>query len=1084
MSRVRIIGDPFDLSTYSEHKVDDVLGLLREQFPTWPETGRLYRDSVAVENDVTPRTEEEVTALEEYDGDGLFYVVVYPGDPITAIVTVVATLALTAAILLFLTPKIPNMPDAAESSNNSLGQRVNKARPNGRIEDIFGEVISIPTLLTVPLLVFDDNLEVEHCYMAVGRGSYEISDVKDGDTPISQIAGAGVRFYGPGTSPNSGAPFYSVGAAITMPLLDVLKSNEVNGQALRSPNSNSVSGNADIRFVYPDQIQRTGSIDFTEFFEAGDELVVTSATVEGSSDSTLEALQRMRFEKPNIIRFESYNPTADFATGQTVTLTDASYIGGTTTSATVLTWTPATFPAGHSVVLDRVKMVKLVGADPTKFYRVYHAFYKDIGTRCGLWIYQSDDAADTNSVAVAAYGVASGASHAGLVTVDLAAQGGSGITGQMTVDFGDGLTAFAHYSGTYASSGLGTPTVQTGGQTSTQFVDLSGTYTISTVTATTITLSSPATVNSDWNNLDNYSNDRTEYAQASLSRQVSGSAGLDLSGTFDVVAVTAGAITLSNPAAVNANWGSPLNALPGHMTDYISPSLSTEGERWIGPFVFDMPSLDQIIANFNAPQGMYRVTKKGKNRPASVQVEMEVTALDEDGEPTGSPELFTATISGDGQDKKPKGETLYAPVSFVGPCQVRCRRLTLTDLDTEDTVIDEVQWRDAYGTAPVEAPHFGDITTVHSRTYATSGATSIKERKLNCRAVRKVLLRNEDDTFGPDLVASRNAADIICHMALDPYIGGRTLDELDVAQIYETVVDVVTYFGIPDVGEFGYTFDQEGVSFEEMVQSVAQAVFCTAYRQGSKLRLFFERATEDSILLFNHRNKLPGSETRTVRFGTLNDHDGVELDYISSVDGAKLTIYVPDDQSATKPKKFEPIGVIDRRGDGAVAFLHAMRAWNKIRYQHTTTQFTSFGEASQLILGNRIEVTDNTRPDVIDGEVRDVDGLVLEISQPFEPDDGVDYTIFLQLPDGTVETIPVTAGPDKMHCTLQEAPSLDLVTRAEAWTLTTFQIVGSDNARSSAFLVSEKGPFENPTVSVQAINYDDRYYEADGTYNV
>jgi hypothetical protein len=940
MPRVRIIADPFDLAAYSEHEPDALLPFLAEQFPSWPPTARLYRGSVAVEHDVTPQTEDDLAILE---CDDLFYVVVYPGDPVTAIITVVATLALTAAILLFLTPKIPNVGNNSESANNSLGNRVNKPRPNERITEIFGSVISVPELLAVPLLYFEDNLEREMTYMCVGRGAYEIEAVKDGDTPIEQIAGAAAKFYGPNTSPNSGAPFLEVGGDIDLPIKDVVRLNDVNGQILRAPNANQVSGDGDIRFVYPDTIQRTGStIDFTDYFAPGDQLVVSGSSFTDDPGLT-QVSQASRFTLAGEIEFETFNPSTVFSAGQYITVGNAGF-------------------------------------------------------------------ADENDV--------------------------GGIL----------------------------------------YVDMAGTYLISSVTSTKVVLSSPEAVNPDWDALDGYPSDRTSYRTSTFS--VAGATvGYNLDGTYNIVSVASGSIVLTNPALVNGAWAN-LDDLPGGATDYLSPSLSTSGERWVGPLIVDQQTCEQVVCNIVALQGMYLVTKKGKDRPRAVQVLVEVAPVDADGLATGPAETFYVTVAGDGKDKTPRGQTLFANMTFSGRCSVRARRLTPLNLDTEDTIVDEVKWRDCFGTAPVDVPHFGDVTTVHTLTLATSGATAVKERKLNCRATRKVLERNVDDTFGPGLVASTSAADIICHMALDPFIGGRTLAELDVPQIYDTVQAVVDYFGIPQVGTFSYTFDQDNISFEEMVQTVAQAVFCTAYRQGSTLRLFFERETEDSVLLFNHRNKVPGSEQRTVRFGYLNDHDGVELDYISPTDGAKLTLYLPSDQSATKPKKLQVLGVQSEEH----AFLHAARAFNKIKYQHTTTQFTALSEASQLILSERIEVADNTRPDIFDGEVVGQDGLVLELSQPFVPVDGVDYTIFLQLSTGEVETIAVVSGADPYHVVLQSAPSSALITDADAYVHTVYQIVGSDNARPSAFLLTEKGAYDKRTVALQAINYDPRYYQDDLTY--
>jgi hypothetical protein len=598
----------------------------------------------------------------------------------------------------------------------------------------------------------------------------------------------------------------------------------------------------------------------------------------------------------------------------------------------------------------------------------------------------------------------------------------------------------------------------------------------------------PSYESADWALIANLVGDATGYVTASIASTSSLTASLN--GTYSVTDVTADVITLGSPEDDNPAWAT----LVGESA-YGSPTLSTQGEAWVGPFVVDMDNADTLVLNITASQGMYYTTEKGKDRSWYVDTQFEATPVDEDGEPVGAPITQTKRVQGDGKDKSPRGVTLEFVLPDAGRYRVRGRRITPktsaavraaqgVSADDKGTAVDEVQWRDAFGTELFTEDHFGDVTTVFTRTYATPFAVAQKERKLTCRATRKVYQRNLDDTFGPALVSSRNAADIICHMVLDPYIGGRPDTELDVEQIYATIDEVQDYFGFADAGEFGYTFDGENVSGEEMIQTVAQAVFCTAYRQGALLRLFFERRTEDSILLFNHRNKVPGSETRTIRFGKLNDYDGVELDYVSARDGATLTVYIPADRSATKPRKMKILGVVDHRGDGAVPFLHASRAWNKIKFQHTATEFTAYAEASQLVVNQRVEVTDNTRPDVIDGEVRGQDGLVLELSQPFEPEDGIDYVIHLQLSTGSVEVITCTAGPDRWHCTLSAPPSEPLVVRDTAWALTTYQIVGSDAVRPSAFLISEKGAFSRHQVPVQAINYDDRYYEDDLTYNV
>jgi hypothetical protein len=554
-------------------------------------------------------------------------------------------------------------------------------------------------------------------------------------------------------------------------------------------------------------------------------------------------------------------------------------------------------------------------------------------------------------------------------------------------------------------------------------------------------------------------------------------------GTYPVISVAAKEIVLGDPDTVNPAW----TVLGVDDTIYFSPRLFTTGFHWIGPFTVDMDDCEEVTCNFVCPQGLFRINQDGEPRAQSVSGLVEVTPINDDGTSRGAVVTFPATLTNSPEgdkfttddstiDKSPRGLTLRATLdeATVGRVKVRFRRTTPLPEYKDDQFTDELIIRDCYGIGPITREDFGNITSVQTRVQATSGMTAQKERKLQCVVTRKVLQRNEDNTFGPALVASQSADDIICHMTLDPYLGGRSITEIDVQQIYDAVAEAASYFGFPESVYFNYSFDDDNISYEEMVQMAANAIFSSAYRQGSLLRLFFEQATSDSTLLFNHRNKLPGSETRTIRFGILDDNDGVEFNH-RTFDGESKTIFIPDDQSAVKPKKIERAGVTDERQ----ATIHAYRIWNRMRYQHTTVEFDATAEASQLVLNERIEIADNTRPDVFDGHIVGQVGLVLELSQPFTPVVDVTYSIFIQLPTGGLDVIAVTLGADEFHVILQAPTSEALPLEPENWADVVYQIVGATDARSTAFMVSEKGAYDKRSVKMQAINYDDRYYQND-----
>lgn len=605
-------------------------------------------------------------------------------------------------------------------------------------------------------------------------------------------------------------------------------------------------------------------------------------------------------------------------------------------------------------------------------------------------------------------------------------------------------------------------------------IDLSGTYVVQGKTSTTITLQNPEDINSDWNLVAaNFTDGLTDYKTCTLVVP-SGQTTIDLSGTYTVLSVTSNIIALSNPSNVNTDWNT-LASFTGGQTAFISPVIQTTSDKWVGPFILDKSDLNAVFANFVALNGLYK--DNGENQVKfDVTVELELTPVDAADVPTGIAETFQGVIYGSSTSRTTRAVTVKASPSFTGRCRIRARRVTNADLDYEGTVVDEIKWRDAYQMVPVNETHFGDATTVHSVTYATSGALAVKDRKLNMLVTRRIPQRVSGDTFTTTKHSTNNAADIICAVCLDPLIGGRTVAEIDVDNVYDTVAEITAYFGSARAAEFCYTFDSDNLSFEETIATIASAVYSTAYRRGSTVKLSFERQTPDSTLLFNHRNKLPGTETRTIRFGNQDDNDGVEYNYVDPEDDALVTYYLPEDQSAVNPKKVDSVGV----RNGLQAYFHAWRIWNKIRYQNVATEFDATQEADLVVIGDRVLVADNTRPGTQDGEVVGQTGLALTLSQPVVVT-GNDV-IFLQHVDGTVEAIDITPGSNEYEVILDYAPKSSLATDADLYARATYIIAKADNPRESAFIVTEREPQDRFTSSIKAISYSDRYYQNDGAH--
>lgn len=1033
-----IFADPvFEPEKWETIETEDIHSELQSRFPEWPETARIYHGQIAHDRDVTPYNKKGIERLATLEGD--VFVVVYPHGWDWVLYAAIAIVAAVAAVMLVPTPAIPNLKNTqATSANNSLGNRTNQARPKSRIPDIQGQVRAVPDAIDLPFDIFENHVQKQVSLLCLGVGEYEIDadEVKDGETPVNAILGSSVAVYGPGDYPGKSGvtPVLEIGEAINEGVYLTYKSNSVNGQTLKPPNYRTYSGNQDVVFRYPNEIllKEVNYFDDFEFdseeeegeelFQDGDSITVQVdpfyIVIDGDGVTVTDAL---RCTPDGEIEFQT-NDASAFAASDTVELKNAIFTSPETQQV----------ESGVATILDTNDSVAVVLSEdmPSTAYSVYV------------------EAADGSDVYV------TGKTVSGF-TISR-----SGTSGALDVDW-------------EAVSAEGSPGIT---------IDLSGIYTVASVSAGVLALSSPENTNLDWDNIATAfgTGNPTSYKTATVDK-FAGTIETDLSETYTISTVsdvtyegaTWKSLALSSPASVNSDWNF-LDDAPGDVSPLTNAIISSSENNWVGPFIIQRSELKRLICNFVQPNGGFKDDGK-KQISASVSVQVEVTPVDSSGTPTGAAEYFTKSVFGSSTTRDQRAATAFIePVAGPSAFSVRAKRLTPEDKDFEGTVVDEVKWRDLYGQIEITEPDFGDVTTVQSKTEATQTATGIKERKLNMLVTRKYPTRDgETDSFTSSIFATKRADDIFCARALDPNVGNLTIDELDLDSIYGAIAQVEAYFGDESMVEFCYTFDSSELSLEEELKQIAETVFCRAYRQGRKIRLVPDISSNLSSLLFNHCNKVPDSERRTVRFGLRKDADGVELEYTDETDDAFISLYLPEDQSAVNPITAQATGVRNRRQ----AYAHAWRSYNELLFQDETSDFTATEEAELLVQTNRVMNTDNTTDINQEGEILSVSGLILETSQ--EVTVSADSVIWLQHTDATMEAIPISAGADAYHVVLDYAPKQSLAVSDQNYRRTTYVITEGD-AIAEAFRVNTIEPGGDGTVSVSLAKYTPLLFQNDG----
>lgn len=581
-----------------------------------------------------------------------------------------------------------------------------------------------------------------------------------------------------------------------------------------------------------------------------------------------------------------------------------------------------------------------------------------------------------------------------------------------------------------------------------------------------------------------------------------------LNGIYVVAALTDDTITLTNPAAVNADWQKLADN-----SDYTKPTesvVSTQSDAlWQGWFYTNDTSHEYALTNIVARNGLYNTN--GQDFIAlGLRIEIESEIVDSTNNPVaGTLELHTHTIYGNEFKKyasnngageqlpefnavhaqwlttndevgRSVGETIKIDneAMAVGKrLRFRVRRSSKKVIPPKGwSLVQDLRVADFYGARLMTAADTPKgVTTVYTKTLATEGALSLKERKLRLLVQRYVT----DATSGLPKLSNR-ADDITRHIATDEKIGNLQLSQVDIAQIKTEVDSIVAYFGTEKCAEFCGTFDDNNLSAEETMAIVAKSVFSIARRMGNKIELQFERKVPASVAIFNSHNILPETFSAPQSLGIANDYDGVKIEYTDPIDDAIITMSYPNDLIAN-PHEDKLIGVRNKEQ----AHIHMMRMYNKDRHAYKSCEFVAGDESNIVVRTNRITVADQLRANVQQGSVERIEtiggDIVLHTYDTVSIDPLLPHTLFIQTINNGAESIAVTARDD-YSVKLARLPSGEISSGYDAVVQAVYQIVSESDSDRDAYLVTQKDPSEAMTNKLICTNYDDRYYQNDSDY--
>lgn len=480
---------------------------------------------------------------------------------------------------------------------------------------------------------------------------------------------------------------------------------------------------------------------------------------------------------------------------------------------------------------------------------------------------------------------------------------------------------------------------------------------------------------------------------------------------------------------------------------------------------------ERLLINVSAPNGMYLDWGEGKLFLAT-DFEAQYQLLDDNNVPYGPLYSQQATVSGRSGDET--GTTLYAVLPVASRVRVRVRRVTPFQFDFDGVVVDELKYNDLFAQIADTTPHYGNLTTVHTARLQTARATSIKQPQVKIVCTEMVQKYLGGGVFDSVWTPNTQAAQSLIRLLRDPVVGGLDLTAANMDALIATQDEIETYFNDVRAGQFCYTFDTYTTTAQDIIETIAEAVFCRAYREGKSILLDFDRPRVGPEMVFTHRSKIPGQEKWTRSFNDQSSYDSVKFSYIDPETNTKETITIPE-TGGFKTDTYSSKGVRNYQQ----AYWLAHRRYQMLRLKRVSVDFSATEEGELVRPGRAISVVKGSRVAPYDGYVIAADGLTLTLSQPVDFSGFGDHSLILKKRDGSVQSVQVVPGSNSRKVVMLAVPQEAVYTGNSA--LKTEFSFGNDSRHDAQMiLVQTVVPNDDRTVKITGFNYHPDYYLYDG----
>ena len=457
-----------------------------------------------------------------------------------------------------------------------------------------------------------------------------------------------------------------------------------------------------------------------------------------------------------------------------------------------------------------------------------------------------------------------------------------------------------------------------------------------------------------------------------------------------------------------------------------------------------------------APNGLGYIKNNGEIEARNRTLELQYR-------PAGTETWTTVSEGISGRTRDQLGWTFVVNLPSAMTPEVRLRRVSAEDNSTQ--ALDRMEWYGLRSELPGAKTSYPGVTVLAMTVTGSNEIANQTENQVSVVATRKLPTRSGGAWTAPQ--ATRNIAPWIAYIAKS---AGYTDDEIDFDEL-----DRLDAIWQARGDYFDFVQDDDSTVKEALNRALRPGFAELTIDQG-RIRPVRDEPRSTFEHMYTPQNML-GPLQRSVQAPRPDDPDGIDVEYFDDATWTTETVEcrLPGDQGV-RAEKLRIEGVTNRTR----AWRIGMRERRRQKYRRWTYSFSTELDALNSRYMSYCALADDipgyAQSALVEGVEVDGPDVHLLSSEPLEWQTGKSHVIAWRRPDGTLAgPFPAQPGDDERHVIAQmdEVPVIDY--RREPPHL----LFGTTDEWSFPVLITSINPRGFESVSVEAVNYDERIYADD-----